>query len=85
MSAFPTTPLFSMSEATDAMKKAGGVGYQEPKSPALRNQCDPCADGPHRSPIEGATVQRSGGNSTCPQGERTWVDGGALLMAAIWR
>ena len=31
MSAFRTTPLLSMSEATEAMKKAGGVGYQAPK------------------------------------------------------
>jgi uncharacterized protein with GYD domain len=31
MSAYRTTPLISMSEATAAMKKAGGVGYQPPK------------------------------------------------------
>jgi uncharacterized protein with GYD domain len=31
MGAFRTTPLLSMSEATEAMKKAGGVGYQAPK------------------------------------------------------
>jgi uncharacterized protein with GYD domain len=31
MSAFRTTPLLSMGEATEAMKKAGSVGYQAPK------------------------------------------------------
>lgn len=31
MSAYLTTPLLTMSEATDAMKKAGAVGYQAPK------------------------------------------------------
>ena len=31
MSAYRTTPLMTMAEATDAMKKAGGAGYQPPK------------------------------------------------------
>ena len=31
MSAFRTTPLLSMGEAAEAMKKAGSVGYQAPK------------------------------------------------------
>jgi uncharacterized protein with GYD domain len=31
MGAFRTTPLLTMGEATEAMKKAGGVGYQAPK------------------------------------------------------
>lgn len=31
MSAYRTTPLLSMNEAVDAMKKAGSVGYQAPK------------------------------------------------------
>jgi uncharacterized protein with GYD domain len=31
MSAYRTTPLLTMSEAVDAMKKAGGVGYKAPK------------------------------------------------------
>lgn len=31
MSAYRTTPLMTMVEATEAMKKAGGVGYQGPK------------------------------------------------------
>jgi hypothetical protein len=31
MSAFRTTPLLSMNEATEAMKKAGSVGYRAPK------------------------------------------------------
>lgn len=31
MSAFRTTPLLTVAEATEAMKKAGGAGYQPPK------------------------------------------------------
>jgi hypothetical protein len=31
MSAYRTTPLLTMKEATEAMKKAGSVGYQPPK------------------------------------------------------
>ena len=31
MSAYRTTPLLSMDEAAEAMKKAGSVGYQAPK------------------------------------------------------
>ena len=31
MSAYRTTPLLTMEEATEAMKKAGSVGYQAPK------------------------------------------------------
>ncbi len=31
MSAYRTTPLMTTSEGTEAMKKAGGVGYQPPK------------------------------------------------------
>ena len=31
MSAYRTTPLLTSAEATDAMKKAAGVGYQPPK------------------------------------------------------
>lgn len=31
MSAYSTTPLMTMAEGTEAMKKAGGVGYQPPK------------------------------------------------------
>lgn len=31
MSAYRTTPLLTMNEAVDAMKKAGSVGYQPPK------------------------------------------------------
>ena len=31
MSAYRTTPLLTTQEATEAMKKAGGVGYQPPK------------------------------------------------------
>lgn len=31
MSAYRTTPLLTMAEATKAMKKAGGVGYKAPK------------------------------------------------------
>jgi uncharacterized protein with GYD domain len=31
MSAYRTTPLLTVSEATEAMKKANGVGYQAPK------------------------------------------------------
>jgi uncharacterized protein with GYD domain len=31
MSAYRTTPLMTMAEGTEAMKKAGGVGYQPPK------------------------------------------------------
>ena len=31
MSAYRTTPLMTSAEATDAMKKAGGVAYQAPK------------------------------------------------------
>jgi uncharacterized protein with GYD domain len=31
MSAFRTTPLLTVTEATEAMKKAGGAGYQPPK------------------------------------------------------
>lgn len=31
MSAYRTTPLLTMNEAVDAMKKAGSVGYQAPK------------------------------------------------------
>ncbi len=31
MSAYRTTPLLTMSEGVEAMKKAGGVGYQPPK------------------------------------------------------
>ncbi len=31
MSAYRTTPLLTVAEATEAMKKAGGVGYQAPK------------------------------------------------------
>lgn len=31
MSAYRTTPLLTMSEGIEAMKKAGGVGYQPPK------------------------------------------------------
>jgi uncharacterized protein with GYD domain len=31
MSAYRTTPLLTMNEAVEAMKKAGSVGYQAPK------------------------------------------------------
>jgi uncharacterized protein with GYD domain len=31
ISSYRTTPLLTTAEATDAMKKAGGVGYQPPK------------------------------------------------------
>ena len=31
MSAYRTTPLMTSAEATEAMKKAAGVGYQAPK------------------------------------------------------
>jgi uncharacterized protein with GYD domain len=31
MSAYRTTPLLTMNEATEAMKKAGSIGYQPPK------------------------------------------------------
>ena len=31
MSAYRSTPLLTPAEATDAMKKAGGAGYQAPK------------------------------------------------------
>ena len=31
MSAYRTTPLMTSADATDAMKKAGGVAYQAPK------------------------------------------------------
>jgi len=31
MSAYRTTPLLTVAEATDAMKKAAAVGYQAPK------------------------------------------------------
>jgi len=31
MNAYRTTPLLSMNEATEAMKKAGSIGYQAPK------------------------------------------------------
>ncbi len=31
MSAYRTIPLLTMNEATEAMKKAGSVGYQAPK------------------------------------------------------
>ena len=31
MSAFRTTPMLTVAEATEAMKKAGGAGYQPPK------------------------------------------------------
>jgi len=31
ISAYRTTPLLTPAEAVDAMKKAGGVGYQPPK------------------------------------------------------
>jgi uncharacterized protein with GYD domain len=31
MSSYRSTPLLTTSEATEAMKKAGGVGYQAPK------------------------------------------------------
>ena len=31
MSTYRTTPLMTSAEATDAMKKAGGVAYQAPK------------------------------------------------------
>jgi uncharacterized protein with GYD domain len=31
MTSYRTTPLLSTSEATEAMKKAGGVGYKPPK------------------------------------------------------
>ena len=31
MSAYRTTPLLTMNEAVDAMKKAGSLGYQPPK------------------------------------------------------
>ena len=31
VSAYRTTPLLTPAEAMDAMKKAGGVGYQPPK------------------------------------------------------
>lgn len=31
MSAFRTTPLMTMAEATEAMKKAGAAGYQPPR------------------------------------------------------
>ena len=31
MSAYRTTPLLTMAEATEAMKKAGTAGYQAPK------------------------------------------------------
>ena len=31
MNAYRTTPLLSMNEAAEAMKKAGSVGYQAPK------------------------------------------------------
>jgi len=31
MSAYRTTPLLTMNEATEAMKKVGSVGYQPPK------------------------------------------------------
>lgn len=31
VSAYRTTPLISVAEATKAMKKAGGAGYQPPK------------------------------------------------------
>ncbi|HEY6134453.1 MAG TPA: GYD domain-containing protein [Rubrivivax sp.] len=31
MSSYRTTPLLTMNEAVEAMKKAGGAGYQAPK------------------------------------------------------